>query len=128
MPIQTVAGGEISVPRAEDGHYYLTLDINGTPIPFMVDTGATGMVLTLEDAGRLGIARDSLMFLGEARTANGTVRTASVTLPVVELGPFRTENFRAFVNEGEMDGSLLGMDYLGQFHLEFRGGQMVLRE
>jgi aspartyl protease family protein len=94
----------------------------------MVDTGASGMVLSLEDAERLGLDRDSLMFLGEARTANGTVRTASVTLPVVELGPFRKEGFRAYVNEGEMDGSLLGMDFLGQFHLEFRGGELVLRQ
>ena len=128
LPIQTVAGGEISVPRAEDGHYYLTLAINGTPVRFMVDTGASGMVLTLEDAERLGIDRESLMFLGEAQTANGTVRTAMVTLPVVELGPFRSEGFRAYVNEGEMDGSLLGMDYLGQFNLEFRGGELILRQ
>jgi len=128
MAMQTVAGGEVVVPRSGDGHYYLTLTINGTPVPFMVDTGASGMVLSLQDAARLGMDRDSLQFLGEARTANGVVRTAMVTLPVVELGPFRSEGFRAYVNEGEMDGSLLGMDYLGQFHMEFRGGELVLRE
>jgi aspartyl protease family protein len=127
MPVQTVAAGEVVVPRSADGHYYLTLTINDTAVPFMVDTGASGMVLSLADAERLGMERDSLRFLGEARTANGVVRTAMVTLPVVELGPFRSENFRAYVNEGEMDGSLLGMDYLGQFHLEFRGGELVLR-
>jgi aspartyl protease family protein len=128
MPIQTIAGGEVVVPRAADGHYYLTLAINGTAVPFMVDTGASGMVLSLADAERLGLDPDSLMFLGEAQTANGTVRTAMVTLPLVELGPFRTESFRAFVNGGEMEGSLLGMDYLGQFHMEFRGGELVLRQ
>ena len=53
---------------------------------------------------------------------------AQVTLPVVELGPFRSENFRAYVNEGEMDGSLLGMDYLGQFRMEFDGRKRVLRQ
>lgn len=51
-----------------------------------------------------------------------------MTLPVVELGPFRTENFTAFVNGGEMDGSLLGMEYLGQFDMEFRGGTLILRQ
>jgi aspartyl protease family protein len=127
MPAQSISADVITVPRAEDGHYYLTLAINGTEVPFMVDTGASGMVLSLEDAERLGIARDSLRFLGEASTANGVVRTAMVTLPVVELGPYRNEGFRAYVNEGEMTGSLLGMDYLGQFHMEFRGGEMVLR-
>ncbi|OZA17728.1 MAG: aspartyl protease, partial [Rhodobacterales bacterium 17-64-5] len=61
-------------------------------------------------------------------TANGLVRTAQVTLPVVELGPFRNEGFRAYVNEGEMDGSLLGMDYLGQFRMEFAGDMLILRQ
>jgi aspartyl protease family protein len=129
MPVQRVSeAGAIEVPRAQDGHYYLTLAINGTEVPFMVDTGATGMVLGIEDAERLGIARDSLQFLGQAMTANGVVRTAQVTLPVVELGPFRNEGFRAYVTEGEMDGSLLGMDYLGQFRMEFGAGRLILRQ
>jgi aspartyl protease family protein len=129
LPRQMVSeAGTVEVPQAADGHYYLTLAINGTEVPFMVDTGASGMVLSLDDAGRLGIDRDSLMFLGEAQTANGVVRTASVTLPLVELGPFRTDNFRAFVNGGEMDGSLLGMDYLRQFRMEFAEGRLILRQ
>ena len=46
MPIQQVSqDGSVEVPRAEDGHYYLTVTINGTGVPFMVDTGASGMVL-----------------------------------------------------------------------------------
>jgi aspartyl protease family protein len=97
-------------------------------VPFMVDTGASGMVLGGEDAARLGLDPESLMFLGEANTANGVVRTAQVTLPLVELGPFRNENFRAFVTEGDLEQSLLGMDYLGQFHMEFDNGSLVLRQ
>ncbi len=129
MPMQEVTqGGTVEVPRAEDGHYYLTLTVNGTPVPFMVDTGASGMVLAGADAERLGIDPDSLMFLGEANTANGVVRTAQVTLPVVELGPFRNEGFRAYVTEGSLDQSLLGMDYLGQFRMEFDGARLVLRQ
>ena len=129
LPRQMVTeGGTVEVAQAADGHYYLTLAINGTPVPFMVDTGASGMVLSLADAERLGLEPESLRFLGQAQTANGVVRTASVTLPVVELGPFRTEGFRAFVNGGEMDGSLLGMDYLRQFRMEFADGRLILRE
>lgn len=129
MPIQMVtAAGGVEVPRAEDGHYYLTLQINGTPVPFIVDTGASGMVLSRQDAERLGIDPASLRFLGEASTANGVVRTARVNLPLVELGPFRNEEFQAYVNDGEMEGSLLGMDYLGQFHMEFSDGRLVLRQ
>jgi aspartyl protease family protein len=129
MPVQAVhQDGVVEVPRAADGHYYLSLRINGEEVPFMVDTGASGLVLSLEDAGRLGIEAESLLFLGEASTANGVVRTAQVTLPLVELGPFRNEKFRAYVTEGEMDGSLLGMDYLGQFRMEFAGDRMILRQ
>lgn len=129
MPVQAVdANGVIEVPRSPDGHYYLTLRINGTPIRFMVDTGASGMVLGDRDAQKLGIDPDSLMFLGQANTANGVVRTARVTLPEVELGPFRNQNFRAFVTEGELSQSLLGMDYLGQFRMEFAGNRLILRQ
>jgi aspartyl protease family protein len=129
MPIQVMSeAGVVEVPRAEDGHYYLTLQVNGTAVPFMVDTGASGMVLAAADAERLGIDPDSLMFLGEASTANGVVRTARVTLPLVQLGPFQNRDFRAYVNEGEMDVSLLGMDYLGQFRMEFAGGKLILRQ
>lgn len=129
MPIQEVAqDGSVEVPRAEDGHYYLTLMIDGTGVPFMVDTGASGMVLAAKDAARLGIDPASLNYFGQANTANGVVRTARVTLPLVELGPFRNERFQAFVTEGELDQSLLGMDYLGQFRMEFSGGKLILRQ
>jgi aspartyl protease family protein len=121
-------GGTVEVPRASDGHYYLTLTINGTDLPFMVDTGASGLVLSLPDAEHLGIDPQSLAFLGEASTANGVVRTAMVTLPLIELGDFRNRDFRAYVTEGEMDGSLLGMDYLGQFQIEVAGDRMILRQ
>jgi aspartyl protease family protein len=68
------------------------------------------------------------MFIGQAQTANGVVRTARVTLEEVELGPFRNANFRAFVTDGDMNQSLLGMDYLGQFRMEFAEGQLILRQ
>jgi aspartyl protease family protein len=129
MPIQEVAiDGAVEVPQSGDGHYYLTLMINGTAVPFMVDTGASGMVLSSDAAARLGIEPQSLAFRGQANTANGVVRTARVTLPLVELGPFRNEGFGAYVTEGELGQSLLGMDYLGQFRMEFADGKLILRQ
>lgn len=120
-------GSQIELKRMQDGHYYVTLQINGTDVYFMIDTGASGMVLTMEDAQRLGFDPDDLAFLGESYTANGTVRTAMVTLPLVELGPFRDTDFRAYVNEGELFESLLGMDYLGKFRIELEGDRMILQ-
>lgn len=125
-PVQSVTDTTIRVPRAEDGHYYLTLNIDGQPIDFMVDTGASNVVLTQQDARRVGIDPGRLAYMGEASTANGVVRTARVKLTNVELGPIFDEVLAAYVNDGEMDGSLLGMDYLGRFHIEITGNSMIL--
>ena len=118
--------GRIELPRAPDGHYYATLTLNGTEVRFMADTGASTMVLTKEDAERIGIDPDNLAYLGQAYTANGVVRTARVSLDTVELGPCVDQNLSAWVNEGEMDTSLLGMDYLGKFRIEIAGDKMIL--
>lgn len=126
-PQMVSTGGEILVPRAPDGHYYLTLRINGIPIRFLADTGASNMVLTIDDATTIGIDPDSLVYLGEAETANGTVRTARIELPSVELGPYRDTDFPAWVNRGDMAGSLLGMEYLRMFRVEIAADQMILR-
>ncbi len=120
-------GGEVVLPRAADGHYYLTLTIDGTDLPFMVDTGATSVVLSRDDARMLGIDPDTLAYLGEANTANGTVRTARVTLTDVRLGEIVDDRLTAQVNDGDMEGSLLGMEYLGRFRIEIDGDRMVLK-
>lgn len=119
--------GMIEIPRAADGHYYVTLTVNGTPVQFMADTGATNMVLSAEDARRLGIDLDTLVYIGRAQTANGMVATARVELQQVELGPYRESVFPAWVNQGEMDKSLLGMDYLSLYRVEIAGDRMILR-
>jgi aspartyl protease family protein len=119
--------GRIEVPRGPDGHYYLTLEINDAPIRFVVDTGATSMVLTKADAERVGLNEDDVIFYSEAMTANGLVRTAPVRLKDVALGPFHDRDVRAFVNEGEMTKSLLGMEYLNRFaRLEINNGRLIL--
>lgn len=130
MPRQMVFEGEgrVELPRAQDGHYYVTLQINGAPVRFVVDTGATSMVLTREAAQRAGIDGGQLRYLTEAMTANGTVQTARVMLDSVALGPFEDSRVPAYVNAGEMENSLLGMSYLDRFsRLEITGGTLVLQ-
>ncbi|MES2144813.1 MAG: retropepsin-like aspartic protease [Pseudomonadota bacterium] len=67
-----------------------------------------------------------LVYDGQATTANGTVRTASIRLPQVAFGPYLDQNFPAYVNEGQLDASLLGMDYLKAFRVELDGNRMTL--
>jgi len=119
--------GTVTIPRNRDGHYYLTLDINGTPIDFIVDTGATDIVLTRSDATLAGLAPETLNFLGRATTANGEVRTAAVRLDTVAIGPHTDSNVRAVVNDGELWQSLLGMGYLQNWgRIEIADGEMRL--
>ena len=119
--------GRIELPRGPDGHYRLTLEVNGAPVEFVVDTGASMIVLNQSDAERVGIDTAGLAYLGMAQTANGAVRTAAVTLGSVELAGQTDFGVPAVVNEGAIDVSLLGMSYLGEFtHIEIAGDRMVL--
>ncbi|MEM7439172.1 MAG: TIGR02281 family clan AA aspartic protease [Pseudomonadota bacterium] len=116
VPSRALETGEgYEVVRAPDGHFYLTLQINGVPVDFVVDTGATQIVLTKADARKVGLDPDTLNYVGFANTANGQVRTAQVVLNLVTLGDLQTSRVRASVNDGEMFESLLGMTYLSQF-------------
>ncbi len=117
----------IAVPRSNDGHYHLTLDVNGTAIDFVIDTGASQVVLSQRDAARIGIDANSLNYSGAASTANGVVRTAPVVLDQVTLGDITDRNIPAVVNGGDMDNSLLGMTYLGLYNrIEISNGELVL--
>lgn len=123
----TVTEDSISVPRSADGHYYLQLSVNGTPVDFLVDTGASQVVLSHRDAERVGIDTDALNYFGRALTANGEVRTAPAKLDTVSLGDVTDRNLTAWVNEGEMDKSLLGMEYLQRWpSVQITGGALVL--
>ena len=127
-PTQAVMeDGRIEVPRGPDGHYHLRLEVNGASIPFIVDTGATDIVLSARAAEAAGIDTANLAYLGQAQTANGLVRTADVRLDEVRLGPLVDRDLRAVVNEGDLGLSLLGMGYLELFErIEIEGGTLVL--
>ncbi len=129
MPQQSVftEEGRVSVPRSPDGHYRIVLEVNGTPVRFVVDTGASDIVLSADDARRVGIDPAELAFVGVARTANGRVSTARVWLDEVRLGGLADRRVPAVVNRGEMPGSLLGMAYLDRFaEVRIGGGELTL--
>ncbi|MBF9030071.1 TIGR02281 family clan AA aspartic protease [Rhodobacterales bacterium HKCCE3408] len=126
--MQVIEGGaELRVPQSPDGHFYVTAQVNGNPIRFVVDTGATDLVLRREDAEKAGIDTEALVYSGMARTANGTVSTAPVVLDTISLGPVEDRGVLAVVNDGDMPESLLGMGYLNRFAtISMGGGQLVL--
>ena len=123
----TVTGETIEVPRAHDGHYYLPVTVNGEPITFLVDTGASQIVLSAQDARRVGIDPDQLNYFGRASTANGEVRTAPVRLDSLDWGRSRTAMSRPGSMKVNCIKSLLGMDYLHRFsNIQFTDGRLIL--
>ena len=110
-----VSENVIRLPRARDGHFYVDLLVNDVNVEFLVDTGASDIVLSNSDAERIGINLDSLAYFGSAETANGIVRTARIRLETVSLADINDQNLRASVTDGDMGISLLGMEYLSRF-------------
>lgn len=127
-PRQAMVGsGQLEVPRQFDGHFYVTAQANGATLDFVVDTGATDVVLTRNDAARAGIDLDTLAYTGTASTANGLVRTARARVDELTLGGFTDQAVPVLVNEGEMDTSLLGMTYLRRFEkIEIADDRLIL--
>lgn len=129
LPRQAVIedGRAIEIPRGPDGHFRLTLRVDGTPVEFLVDTGATDIVLSRRDAERVGLDPERLAFLGTARTANGDVRTAFARVGEMAVGPVVFRNVPVAVTAGDMERSLLGMGYLNRLErIEISGDRMTL--
>jgi aspartyl protease family protein len=122
-------GNSVSFRSRDGGHYVVEAHVNGTPVRFMVDTGASDVVLTPADARRVGLNPNTLDYSRRYNTANGVVAGAPVTLGRVRVGPIEIENVRASVNRAEMASSLLGMSFLGRLSgYEVQNGVLTLRQ
>ena len=120
-------GQSVTFQKARDGHFHARVIINGEAVHFLIDTGATALVLNKAAARAVGIDMDSLVFNGRSYTANGVVRSARVVLQTVELGGIKDTEVRASVNEGDLGVSLLGMDYLARFgEINIKGDLLTL--
>ncbi|RJE81429.1 TIGR02281 family clan AA aspartic protease [Paracoccus sp. JM45] len=120
-------GTRIEIPSGRDGHFHLTAQLNGIPVSFIVDTGATRIALSRNDATAIGLHLDNLRFDGIAVTANGRVSTASVTIDSFAIGDTADRNVTAVVINSELEDSLLGMSYLRRFtRVSFENDMLVL--
>lgn len=106
--------GSGAVAKASDGHFWADAEVNGEPVHFLVDTGATAVALTPTDAARLGFKPSDLKYGHNVTTAGGSSRAAAVTLTSVSINGARLEDVKALVVADGLDVSLLGMSYLGR--------------
>jgi aspartyl protease family protein len=99
----------------DGGHYVTKADINNSTITVLVDTGASAVALSYEDAQNAGLHPGSLDFNIPVSTANGQAMAARVTLRRVEIDGVRVDDVEGMVMpEGAMRGSLLGMSFLSR--------------
>lgn len=112
-PAAPTSPAATSLPRASDGLFYATAMINGRPIRFLVDTGASVVTLTAEDARKLDIMPDARA-TGSADTANGRAVFGWTKIDTVEIAGKRIEDVRAAVLEKDAGVSLLGQNLLSR--------------
>ena len=110
------------------GHYWVRALVDGEPLTFIVDTGASDVILAPDDARRIGLRLETLRFERRYRTANGEIKGALVRLRELRIGQQSLYDLDAVVVDAPLEVSLLGMDFLRRLHgYEVRDGHLVLR-
>jgi aspartyl protease family protein len=128
-PARSAAPSDVAIPADASGHFFVEATINGTSVRMMVDTGATGVVLSREDARRVGINPHPSEFTARTATANGIVPVAPIVLDEVAVGEISVRNVPAIVHpDSHFQGSLLGMSFLSRLsQFEVSRGRLILR-
>lgn len=126
----TASPYDVTLAANDQGHFETAVEVNGRSIDVMVDTGATIVALTYEDAERAGIFLNPSDFTNSVATANGTAKVAPVTIQSVSIGGITVRNVQGAVAEsGKLHKTLLGMSFLGRLsRVEMRSRNLVLQE
>jgi aspartyl protease family protein len=119
----------LTLTRGSDGHFQTEATIDGRRIEFLVDTGASLVILRERDAARLGVRPARRDYTAKVSTANGTVMAAPVELNRVEVGGMVVYNVAALVLPDEaLWRNLLGMSFLSKLRWEHRNGKLMLEQ
>lgn len=122
-------GNTLEISPGRGGHYHVTATVNGREIHMLVDTGATTVALSRDDAESIGIMVQQLDYSGVVRTANGNARVARVMLDDLSLGDISVRDVPAVVIDAPLSVSLLGMSYLRRLSgFSIENGKLILRQ
>ena len=121
-------GRTVEVARAFNGDFEVTAEINGARVGMVLDTGASSVVLTRDDAKAAGLPLEVLVYSANIDTANGRTRAAPVTLNRIAIGGLVERSVAALVAQpGQLKTSLLGMSFLNRLQSwEVRGDRLLL--
>jgi len=116
------------VGRGDGDAFYVMGQVDGAPVRFLIDTGATDIVLSPADARRIGLPLAAMTFSRPSETANGVGYGAAVTVKSLAVGPIRLTDVPVEINQAPMATSLLGMPFLKRLDsFEVRGDRLFLR-
>jgi aspartyl protease family protein len=130
LPGHAVSHGRtVAVARTNAGDFSITAEINGAPVAMVLDTGASSVVLTRDDAKAAGLPLEVLEYTVTIDTANGRTRAAPVTLDRLAIGSLAERSVNALVAQpGQLKTSLLGMSFLNRLRSwEVSGDRLFLR-
>ncbi len=127
---QSATGTEVTLIRSDNGHFEAVAGVNNASIRFLVDTGASAIVLSDADAREAGIDTSSLAYSITTYTANGTAQSAVARIESLYLGGIERRNLRVLVSQpGRLGQSLLGQQFLESLSsYEKRGDRLTLRD
>ena len=129
---EPVAGSlkSVRIRKTAEGQFIARGDIDGTPMAFLIDSGASTVILRQSDARKAGIDTDTLSYTVPVKTANGETTAAAVRLRSLTVGAIRMEGVEALVAEpGNLNENLLGMTFLRRLRsYEISGDFITLRE
>ena len=122
-------GRSVEVARTSAGDFDLTAQINGARLPMVLDTGASSVVLTHDDAKAAGLPLEVLNYTVNIDTANGRTRAAPVTIDRIAIGGLEERSVEALVVQpGQLRTSLLGMSFLNRLQSwQVNGDRLILR-
>lgn len=118
---------EVALKRATDGHFYAEVMVDGFPTRMLVDTGASVIALTGDDARALGLYWDESDLAPVAQGAGGPVMGINTNLPRVAVGSFEAQNVGAIIVPDGLHVSLLGQSFLSTIdNVRITDGRMML--
>jgi aspartyl protease family protein len=120
----------VELVAGDNGHFFADADINGRSVSVMVDTGASIVALTYEDAQTAGLSVRDSDFTQQANTANGIAKMAPVTIDRLSIGGVEVRNVRAAVMEsGKLNQTLLGMSFIKKLsRFDMQSGRLIIEE
>jgi len=117
----------VVITKGWEGHYFTDGDVAGKPLNFIVDTGATTVALSRDEARSVGVDVDHLTYDVPMTTASGSARAAQTTLPQLRIGDIQLLNVSAVVMDVPGDVALLGQTFLGRIDkVSIEGDRMTL--